>query len=208
MDTRSLKMKFQIVICGFLLCPPFFLARADNGRGYAGTASANFLKLGVGARTLAMGETGTATADDVNALYWNPANLSLVKQGSLSLMQNAYAESISYQYAAYAHPTPEWGTFGGAFQRLSAGDILQTDEAGRELGDFSPRDLAMSFGWGRSLTEPWHVGASVKFIQSKIINSASTFALDMGAAYRKEKLTVGTSLRNIGGRMKFDQERE
>ena len=124
---RSVKTKFHQTIC-VLLVSPFFLANADGGRGYAGTASANFLKLGVGCRYLAMGETGTAAADDVNALYWNPANLSLVKQGSLTLMQNAYADSVSYQVAAYAHPTASWGTWGGAFQRLSVGDILHTDE--------------------------------------------------------------------------------
>src|SRR5882672_11952507 len=37
----------------------------------AGTTSADFLKLGVGPRAIAMGDAQTSLADDVYATYWN-----------------------------------------------------------------------------------------------------------------------------------------
>ena len=44
-----------------------------------GTAGFQFLKLGVGARPVAMGSAYTAVADDANALFWNPAGLGITK---------------------------------------------------------------------------------------------------------------------------------
>jgi len=41
----------------------------------SGTVGASFLKFGVGARSLSMGEAYTAVARGVDALFWNPANL-------------------------------------------------------------------------------------------------------------------------------------
>ena len=67
----------------------------------AGGSSANFLKLGAGARYLPLSQAAVAQAEDVNALYWNPALLSRVKGSSLTLMHMSYAEFVNYQYFAY-----------------------------------------------------------------------------------------------------------
>ena len=45
--------------------------------GGVGTTGAQFLKIGTGARPVAMGYAFSAVADDLNALYWNPAGLAL-----------------------------------------------------------------------------------------------------------------------------------
>ena len=37
-----------------------------------GTTAAQFLKIGIGARALALGGAYSAIADDASALYWNP----------------------------------------------------------------------------------------------------------------------------------------
>ena len=41
----------------------------------AGISAFQFLKLGVGGRGVAMGESFVAVANDASALYWNPAGL-------------------------------------------------------------------------------------------------------------------------------------
>ncbi|RMD93377.1 MAG: hypothetical protein D6813_04180, partial [Calditrichaeota bacterium] len=43
------------------------------GSQRAGTAMAQFLKIGVGGRAVGMGESFVAIANDASALYWNPA---------------------------------------------------------------------------------------------------------------------------------------
>ncbi len=44
--------------------------------GAAGAAAAPYLKLPMGARGTAMGEAFSGIADDVSALYYNPAGLT------------------------------------------------------------------------------------------------------------------------------------
>jgi hypothetical protein len=39
----------------------------------AGKTTGNFLKMGVGGRGVAMGESHTASVNDATALYWNPS---------------------------------------------------------------------------------------------------------------------------------------
>lgn len=174
----------------------------------AGQASAQFLKLGVGARYLAMGEAASAVADDVNALYWNPANLAYLEQGSLSLMYAAHVESVQYQYAGVAGPVEGVGALAAAIQTLSVGSLAETDDTGRELGAFLPRDFAGAVGWGRGLGETFSAGVAVKFVESRVLESASTLAADIGLGYRNDRLSAGLSARNLGGKLKFEREKQ
>jgi hypothetical protein len=173
-----------------------------------GQASGQFLKLGVGARYLAMGEAAAAVADDVNALYWNPANLSRLEQGSLSLMYAAHVESVQYQYAGVAGPVGNLGTLAGAIQTMTVGSLQETDDTGRELGAFLPRDFAGAAGWGHSLGGSFSAGAAVKFVESRVLKSASTLTADVGLGYRRERWSAGLTARNLGGKLKFEQEKQ
>ena len=65
-------------IAFFLLIGIQSLTHADFGSGSRGTTTANFLKLGAGARAEAMGGAYAAVADDATALYWNPAGLTRI----------------------------------------------------------------------------------------------------------------------------------
>ena len=51
----------------------------------AGISAFQFLKIGVGARGVAMGESFVASANDVSALYWNPAGLAQAVHGEFSV---------------------------------------------------------------------------------------------------------------------------
>ena len=52
---------------------------ASAAAAQPGSAGLTFLKFGVGARALGMGDAYSAIADDPSATYYNPASLSLAK---------------------------------------------------------------------------------------------------------------------------------
>lgn len=188
----------------------FFLALAATGyaSSKSGTSAAQFLKLGAGARATAMADAFGAVADDATALYWNPAGLTQVKERQASLMHALWFESVSYDWISYVQPSPV-GNFGLGLQYLSYGSITGADETGLETGSFKPNDLALSLGYGTSF-QSFLVGAAVKYISSKIQNSASAVAFDAGGLLRilNERLTLGLAVQNIGTKMKFVDDSE
>jgi hypothetical protein len=191
-----------------------FLVPANATAGFnsdaRGTTTASFLTLGVGARAEAMGEAFTAVADDATSLYWNPAGMARVDGGSAAFMHAPYLASTYYDYGAYAQ---RWGhhSFGLGVQYFSAGSINQTDPNDVALGSFSPYDLAATFGYAYRLDEAGDAfGVSTKFVQSKILNTASTLSFDAGFQSRPywERLRLAIAASNLGGKMKFEQESE
>src|SRR5437773_12566900 len=96
-----------------------------------GTTGANFLKLGIGPRAIAMGEAQVGLADDVYATYWNPAGLSRLQVQEAGFVQNQYIENISEQYLAYAMPRPSMGTFAGSVTYLNVGKFQGYDASGQ-----------------------------------------------------------------------------
>ncbi|MCP4548774.1 MAG: hypothetical protein GY835_20130 [bacterium] len=64
--------------------------------------SADFATKGTGARPLAMGDTFTAVADDVNVLFYNPGALALLPGQGLSMMHSErFGGLVQVDHAAY-----------------------------------------------------------------------------------------------------------
>jgi len=184
------------------------LAHADFNSGARGTTSADFLELGVGARAVGMGQAYSAVADDATSLYWNPAGLTRVEHADATFMHAPYLDSTFYDYGAYAQRAGRhaWGL---GVQYFSAGSIAQTDQNNASLGSFSPYDLAASAGYAYRLTEGGlSIGGDVKYIQSKILATASTVAADLGvqSGLFWDRLRLAVTATNMGGELKFEQE--
>ena len=69
-----------------------------------GTAGAQFLKIGPGARVDSLGGAFGALADDVTSIYWNPAGISQLEKTSFSDTQIFWLADIRYNYLAFATP--------------------------------------------------------------------------------------------------------
>ncbi|MCX5793037.1 MAG: PorV/PorQ family protein [Elusimicrobia bacterium] len=176
-----------------------------------GTSAFQFLQLGVGARPSAMGETYAGAADDVNAVYWNPAGLAVMERGELSMTHALWLEGITYSNVAYGRPALG-GTIGAAFNILNSGDIPKADNTGLRLAEnYSMSDtmgiVAYARRWG-SLA----LGANLKYISSRIEEErAHAYAADIGARYSGfrpwgKKLSVGLAVQNAGTTAKYVSE--
>ena len=176
-----------------------------------GTTSAAFLKLGAGARPSAMGNCYVGIADDSTAIYWNPAGLAQIdaKNGTASLMHAVWFEEILYDWASYAVPIRNWGVFGIGVQYLSYGSIDQTDNTGLNTGTFSPTDMAISLAWAKKI-KGFDVGLNIKYISSKIVNTATAYAADLGVMKKlmDNKLSLGLAVQNMGTALKYVTDNE
>lgn len=184
-------------------------AFAAFGGADKGTSGAQFLKLGVGARALGMGEAHAAVADDASALYWNPAGLLMIEKNSAVFMHAFHLDGVSYDYLAYGRALSEETVLAGSVQHLSAGVIEETDSSGIGTGaDFTPRDLAFSFGLSREV-ERFAFGGVLKIINTQIIRGGRTAAVDFGAlspGYFDGSLRAAFAVQNLGGSVTLDKE--
>lgn len=88
------------------------------------TCWADFEDLGVGARPIGMGNAYTALADDVNAIYYNPAGLAQLDECQFT---SGYGKlywglddgsNLGSGFIGYAHPLYHWGTLGAGWLNL------------------------------------------------------------------------------------------
>ncbi|MBI4063609.1 MAG: PorV/PorQ family protein [Elusimicrobia bacterium] len=180
-----------------------------------GTTSAQFLSLGAGARSVAMGELGAAVIADPNAAYWNPAGLAQMRDPEISLMHNNHFEDITHQYAAYAQPFG-WGTPALSLTRLAVAPFDSYNASGQKIGTVKSQDWSLGASVGRALNSNISLGLGAKWIQETLgPATAKTAAGDFGILWKPsaslfqgaQKVTAGLSYSNLGPGLKFDTER-
>ncbi len=182
-----------------------------------GTTSAQFLKIGMGARAVGMGKAFSAVADDANAVFWNPAGLAGFDGDELNMGFVKYFQDVNAGNLAYSTSLGE-RRFGIGAIYLSVPGIEKrglNDSEGivPKLGTFNASDLAVSLAYAvknsfPSLIDNLDTGFALKFIRSSIdTESASAMALDAGAVYHAtDKINVALVVQNLGSSMKFKEE--
>lgn len=173
-----------------------------------GTFAGEFLGLGAGARAAAMGGAYGAVVDEASAVYWNPAAMTRVAHRSATLMHAAGLNSGAYEYGSYVQNEGALGAFGFGAQYFSPGRFVQTNEAGSSLGNVTPYDMALSWSYAHQVGD-FSLGAAAKIVDSRIVNSASAGALDVGLlspTLLDDRLRLAFTVVNFGGdTMVFDQ---
>lgn len=170
-------------------------------------SGAAFLKLGAGARAHGLGSAYTAAADDVSALYWNPAGLARLEKREAAAMHAELYQDTRYDFIGYAQPAAG-GAFGAAAYYLSQGSLEGRAADRSRAGDFSSSDFAVALSGSRRIASGVTLGASAKLVRSQIAaQSANGFAVDLGAQWKSEQgAALGASVLNLGPSLKFDRE--
>ncbi|OIO01513.1 MAG: hypothetical protein AUJ51_08280 [Elusimicrobia bacterium CG1_02_56_21] len=180
-----------------------------------GATTADFLNLPVGARAAAMGGAYTAISEEASAIYWNPAGLVQIPKLSAVFMRAQYLEEISYQYAAYAHRLSYDSVLAGSVLLTDIGSITQTDISGNTLGSFTPRDQVFTLSYSKAILEfsdkdiDVSVGVSAKYLKSTIVDTASSYAADLGIMtynFGDIPYRLAVTATNMGGGLTYDKE--
>ena len=156
------------------------------GAQRAGTASAQFLKIGVGARAGGMGESFIAVANDASALYWNPAGISQFESNQVIFSHTTWLVDIQHEFfGAVYHPTVD-DAVGLSITSLHTDDMPVTTEV-QPLGNgtyFRFGDIAVGLTYSRKLTSQFSFGATVRFFEETldVLKMRGTL-LDFGTYY-------------------------
>jgi hypothetical protein len=190
---------------------------------YSSQSSLLFLSMPVGAPASALGGAYTARAEGVYGMYWNPASLNnSEKDNEVIFFHNNYIEDLKHTYIGYTRNVPElYGTFGISINMFDHGSFNRTtfhqnhipgdyDSSG---GTFGSNDYAIGLSYNPETKHPVKFGVSMNILKSKIDNADATgFALDLGWLYDNKILDVpyrvGITVKNIGGKIKYDLQKE
>jgi len=177
----------------------------------AGTRAAEFLTIPIGSRGVAMGGAFGAAADDISAVWWNPAGLAFLNDTQLFLTVANQPLDVGYTYAAVAAPLLEGRLIMGGFMGLLTGGdqeittVTQPEGTGATFSTYSLQAGA-SFAW--NFSDRACAGINIKAVHEDIAgNTQSTVAFDLGTNYHTvflgREIRLAFLIRNIGGNMAF-----
>lgn len=175
----------------------------------AGTTGAEFLKIGIGARPVGMGNTFAGVADDINSIYWNPAGLSNIKDLEASFMHYEGFENIRYEFIGCGKNIENFGVVAGSISYLHMDELIGRNMAGRLTNNFTAYDLAAVLSYSYNFSNSLSTGLNIKIIHEQIEKEKATgFGVDVGALYKIKNIKFGLSIQNFGSGLKFIKERE
>ena len=205
-------MKYVFTLLFILVCiTPTLSDAADNSDIHenAGTRAMTFLKIGIGAKAIGMGESHVAAADDLYASYWNPAGLVKLQKPQLALMHNERFADINYEHIGVAFPIGEKNSVGVSVNYQSYGEMQGRDQEGNETELFNAYDLAMVLSYARGFGDSLAVGVNAKLLREQIADeNGSGFAFDFGGMYTMPDLPLsfGINAQHVGPRIKYVEE--
>lgn len=205
-------MKIKTIICiscVFLSCWAGIASAAGSDK--VGTTAAAFLRIGTGARPIGLAEAFVAVADDVNALYWNPAGIANLTYQQITATYTVWFSDLYYSQVGYVYPFGKHGV-GMQVNYISYGNFDKYSIAGDKVGSFGARDysIALSYGVSPVIADPddfeLSFGFTVKYINQNIDDVYSrNVAGDVGLLIRigGKDFAFGCMLQNVGTKVKF-----
>ncbi len=178
-----------------------------------GTRGANFLRLGVGARALALGGAVAALSEGPEAIYWNPAGTVNSERVEIAYSYTQVFEDtdITHQFAGMTIPLLG-GAVGLAVTALSSGEMTRTTIDFPDGGDpqfgrsFEYTGSVFHLTYAKFLTDRLTAGIGGKFISEGIDDARANFlAIDAGVIFRTGLFgtSLGAAIANVGGASRF-----
>jgi hypothetical protein len=165
------------------------------------------LKLGVGARSLGMGEAYSAVGTDPSATYYNPAALASASVPQLLLMHKEWIQDTKTEFLA---GSTVWGDLaaGVSVNSTSVDDIELRSLPGPPLSTFDARDAAIGVSAAYAIDPSVSVGITGKYLYEKIlVDESSGFGIDLGGLYQTPwGIRIAAVVGNLGSMNKLQQE--
>ena len=186
--THSTKYR-KCVLAGLvlLLAAPSFAQLVPNlGGQRSGISAFQFLKLGVGARGVAMGESFVAVANDVSALFWNPAGLVQFSEDQAIAAHMEYVVDIKHDFFGAVYHLSDQDALGASFSSLHMEDMEVTTEA-QPFGTgqyFSFGDVAFGLTYSKKMTDQFSFGTTVRYAEETLdVLKMRSLMVDLGTYY-------------------------
>jgi hypothetical protein len=186
-------------------------AVSGDNAGFAGS----YLRMGLGARAIAMGNTGVASAVSAYSTFYNPATLGEIegRLGGLSYSFMSLDRRFGYISLAIKVPPAAGASIG--WIESGVGDLRSYNSIGQETGDINHSANAIYFAFGRSIVDRVYFGVAVKILFERINDGTDEFdyssngvGFDFGLIYAvNDNLRIGYQIRDIKSQLKANTDK-
>jgi len=201
----------------------FALFFQNTAQGQAQTTAVPFLLIIPDSRAGGMGETGVAMADNVWAVFWNPAGLAFQNNSQLAMSHTNWLPGLGLSdiwiaHVGYKQPLELLdGVIGGQLTYLNLGTFNRTTTTPEIVGTFTGYELAVAATYSTKLSDQLGIGTSLRIIYSHLADqgagqekgsgSATGFCFDIGLLYHPlfldQSFSFGAKLGNVGPNISY-----
>jgi len=197
------RIRFLIFIASVSLLPAQNLFPILGGQR-SGTSIFSFLKIGVSARAVGMGEAVVALRQDAGSMYYNPATIAQFEQSQLSTSRIQWPADINYDFAGFSTRIS-----GNHFIGISGG-ILHMEPM-METTEYLPhgtgnyfvfQDKFIGLSYGVKMTDRFSFGLTLKHVNENLAgHQMNSSMIDLGTFYWTgfKSLRFSAALSNFGG---------
>jgi hypothetical protein len=211
---RSFEPRRRVLAAALVLAACLAAAPAGAGeliRLYGGentgTAGAQFLRVPVGARAVALGKAYSSLATDGSAAFWNPAGIMRTPgRKNFFASHTKYTADIEMNHFSLHTRRQNFG-FALSAGILRSGDILRTTEFHQDgTGQyFDANQFFLGASLARAMTDHFSIGGTLKYYQENLDQwQIKSLMFDMGILYfvGAGDVWIGFTVRNFGGDLK------
>jgi hypothetical protein len=197
-------LKKTLFIILILLFP--LLIRASENGGYAGS----FLRIGVGARAISMGNTGVAHPTTAYSSFYNPAAFGFTKDFLVGLSYSFLSLDRRFEFVSFSMKIPPGAGFSIGWIESGVSDLMSYNSIGQQTGEINHSSNAVYFSFGRNFTENLSIGVSLKILFEFINDGTDEFdysskgvGIDFGVLYKfSDDLMIGGLVKDVNSKFK------
>lgn len=220
--------RFLFLMTMLVIISESAMAQATTSGANTITTAVPFLSITPDSRAGGMGDAGVGTTPDVSSQHWNPAKYAFMESDmgvglSYSPWLRALVDDINLAYLSVYKKIDDVQAISSSLRYFALGDIVFTSNQGEFMGQQSPNEFAIDFGYTRLLSEQFAGAVAIRYIRSdltggQLVNGVPThagnsFATDVAFYWHKEFranrkdniFSAGINIQNIGSKISYTE---
>jgi hypothetical protein len=197
-------MRIRFLFLATLISSQLLLAQSAGNTGMA------FLKLGSGARNIALGDNGMTMANDATSIFYNPANLALNQNQEIFVAHNQWLQDASSEMLGVKFNLLGLPIGIGINATTIRGFEIRTQATTEKDGSFDVHYFSGAVSTGFSITDQIMAGLAVKYLYEGIyVDESDGLAVDLGVRYNDifPDFSMACAMKNIGSMTKLKNDK-
>jgi len=203
---KNLSRMQLVIILSFICIPIIALSQLQSSNSISGLAGAP-MRMGFGARGMAMGNAMTAVISGDLQSYYNPAIVPFGSEPTVAAAYGVLSLDRRLNYLSYTKSLKPNAGFSLSIINAGVGNIDGRDRDGIHTETYSTSENAFMLSFGIKPTSRFAFGVTAKILYFSLFEGikSTTAAIDIGAIYLlSQEVTLGAVVQDISAKYKWD----